>query len=177
MLFVVRTKGDPQTILQAAKREIWAVNKDIPFSRAVTMNQLVSKSLGERRFTLLLLISFAALALLLAAVGIYGLISFTTGQRTHEIGVRIALGAQPRDITGMILKQGMWLALVGVGAGLVAALALTRFLRQMLFGVSPTDPATFALPALLLGCVALIACYVPARRATKVDPLVTLRAE
>ncbi|HEY9282790.1 MAG TPA: ABC transporter permease, partial [Pyrinomonadaceae bacterium] len=177
MLFVVRAQGDPQMILQAAKREIWAVNKDIPFSRAVTMNQLVSKSLGERRFTLLLLSSFAALALLLAAVGIYGLVSFTTGQRTHEIGVRVALGARPRDITGMILKQGLWLALAGVGAGLVAALALTRFLRQMLFGVSATDPATFALPALLLCCVALIACYVPARRATKVDPLVALRAE
>jgi putative ABC transport system permease protein len=177
MLFVVRTKGDPQSILQAAKKEIWAVNKDIPFSRAVTMNQLVSKSLGERRFTLLLLSSFAALALLLAAVGIYGLVSFTTGQRTHEIGVRVALGAQPRDIVGMILKQGLWLALAGVGVGLAAALALTRFLRQMLFGVSATDPATFALPALLLCLVALAACYVPARRATKVDPMNALRYE
>ena len=177
MIFVVRAKGDPQAILQAAKKEVWAVNRDVAFSQAVTVNQLVSKSLGERRFTLLLLSSFAALALALAAVGIYGLVSFTTGQRTHEIGVRVALGARPRDITGMILRQGLWLALAGVGAGLVAAFALTRFLRQMLFGVSATDPATFALPALLLCLVALAACYLPARRATRVDPMEALRYE
>jgi putative ABC transport system permease protein len=177
MIFVVRTKGEPQQILQAAKNEIWAINKDIPFSRAVTMNQLVMKSLGERRFTLLLLGSFAALSLVLAAVGIYGLISFTTVQRTHEIGLRVALGAGRADIMRMILKQGLRLALAGVGVGIIAAYVLTRFLREMLFGVSVTDPATFILPSLLLCCVALIACYVPAWRATKVDPMIALRYE
>ncbi|HLL74218.1 MAG TPA: ABC transporter permease [Pyrinomonadaceae bacterium] len=177
MIFVVRTKGDPQSLLQAAKKEVWAVNKDIPFSRAVTMNQLVAKSLGERRFTLLLFGSFAALSLLLAAVGIYGLVSFTTGQRTHEIGIRVALGAGRADIVRMILKQGLWLVLAGVGAGLAAAFALTRFLGGMLYGVSATDPVTFSLPALLLCLVALAACYLPARRATKVDPMEALRYE
>jgi putative ABC transport system permease protein len=177
MIFVVRTASDPQSLLPAIKSQIWAVNKDIAFDRAVTIKQLLAKSLEERRFALLLVGSFALIALLLAGVGIYGMISFTTGQRTHEIGVRMALGAQTRDILKMILRQGLILTLSGVCLGLTGAVILTRFLQSMLFGVSATDPVTFVVISLLLTAVALLASYIPARRAMKVDPMVALRYE
>ncbi len=177
MIYVVRTNIDPQTLLPSVKGAVWAVNKDIAFDRAVTMGQLMTKSLGERRFTLLLLGSFALLSLALAGVGIYGLISFSTSQRTHEIGVRLALGAAERDIFKLIIGQGMILTLAGVGLGVVVALAATRFISGLLFGVSALDPATYAAVALMLSAVALLACYVPARRAMKVDPMVALRYE
>jgi putative ABC transport system permease protein len=177
MTYVVRTAADSLTLLPAVKKEIWAVNKNLPFTSTATVEQLVSRTLDQRRFTLLLLGSFAALALLLAAVGLYGLISFTTRQRTHEIGVRMALGAQARDITRLVVREGLLLALPGVAIGVAGAWALTRFLSGLLFGVSATDPVTFAALSTLLLVVALLACYIPARRAAKVDPMVALRYE
>jgi putative ABC transport system permease protein len=177
MAIVVRTISDPETLLPAAKEQIRAINKDQPFYSINTMDALVSRSLGERRFNLLLLCAFATIALVLAGVGIYGLISFSISQRTHEIGVRMALGARARDITRMILGEGIALALAGVTAGVVGALVLTRLLKGFLFGVTPTDPVTFAAISVLLVALALVASYLPARRATRVDPMVALRYE
>src|ERR1051325_1022239 len=177
MTYVVRTSVDPQALLPAVKKEIWTVNKSQPFSSIATMEQLVSRSLAERRFSLLFLTTFAAIALALAGVGIYGLISFNTSQRTHEIGVRMALGADRRDIFKLVVGQGMALTLAGVALGLAAAFALTRYLSSLLYGVSATDPLTFAGVAALLTLVALAACYIPARRAMKVDPMEALRYE
>jgi putative ABC transport system permease protein len=177
MTIVVRTNSDPLALLPSLKNEIWAINKDQPFYDIATMEQLVSGSLVERRFHLLLLGTFAAIALLLAGVGIYGLISFSTSQRTHEIGIRMALGAQTSDIMNMILGEGVVLVLIGIAIGLAGALALTRFLKSFLFGITTTDPITYAAISLLLISVALFACYIPARRAMKVDPMVALRHE
>jgi putative ABC transport system permease protein len=164
-------------LVAAVKDQIWVVDKDQTIWAVRTMEEIVARWLAPRRFNLLLLGVFAALALALASVGIYGVISYAVSQRTHEIGVRLALGAQQRDILKLIVGQGLALTLGGVALGLLASLALTRWLESLLFDVSTTDPMTFAGVALLLTLVALLACYVPARRATKVDPLVTLRHE
>ena len=176
-IFVVRTKGDADALVQAIKARIWESDKTQPFYAVTTMDQLVRDSLKARRFNLVLLSALAALALSLAAIGIYGVMSFTTGQRTHEIGVRMALGAGTIDIIRLVVGQGMALTLTGIGAGLLASFALTRFLSSLLFNVTSTDPLTFASITILLSAVALLACYIPARRATKVDPLVALRYE
>jgi len=144
---------------------------------AIITLALVTRSLRERRFNLLLLSAFAAIALLLAGVGIYGLISFSISQRTHEIGLRMALGARTRDITRMVLGEGIALALIGIGAGVVGALLLTRLLKSFLFGITPTDPVTFTSISVLLVALALLASYLPARRAARVDPMVALRHE
>jgi putative ABC transport system permease protein len=141
------------------------------------MEQTISGSLAGRRFTMLVLIIFAATALLLAAVGIYGVMSYAVTRRTHELGIRVALGSSRREIVGLVLRQGMRLAAIGLAGGLVAALALTRLMAGLLYGVRPADPATLAAVALLLGGIALLACYIPARRATAVDPVVALRCE
>ena len=177
MTFVVRTDSDPLALLPAVKREVWAVNRNLPFYSVATMDQLVADTLKERRLSLALLGTFAMLALAVAAVGLYGLVSFSTSQRTHEIGVRMALGAQRRDIVKLILGEGLLLTIVGVVLGAAGAFVLTSFMRGLLFGVTSTDPATYAAVAILLTCVALLACYLPARRATKVDPLIALRVE
>ena len=175
MHLVVRTSADPLSLLPDVKNQLWSVYKEQPIARIATIEQLLSESLQERRFTLAILGSFALIALMLTGVGVYGLISFSTRQRTHEIGVRMALGAQTRDILKMIIRQGLVLTASGVGLGLLGAVILTRFLQSMLFGVSATDPLTFIIISLLLAAVALVASYIPARRAMRVDPMVALR--
>jgi putative ABC transport system permease protein len=173
----LRTAGDPGTLGDAIRPEVEAVDPNVPVYAVRTMEDVIARSMAERRFALQILGFFAGVALLLAAIGIYGVMAYTFSQRRHEIGIRMAFGAEPRDILRMALSEGMTLVAVGLGSGLVGALILTRFLRSMLYAVSPNDPLTFvALPA-LLAAVALLACFVPARRATQVDPLVALRDE
>jgi putative ABC transport system permease protein len=174
---VVRTAGDPLNLAHAVRQQVSAINPNIPVLDVMSMEQRIVRSLGHRRFQMLLFGLFAAVALFIAMVGIYGVISYAVSQRTHEIGIRMALGAQASDVLRMVVWRGMSLTLIGVALGLAAALALTRVMKNLLFEVSATDPATFTLIALLLVGVALIASYIPARRATKVDPLQALRHE
>ncbi|MEK6323110.1 MAG: ABC transporter permease [Acidobacteriota bacterium] len=177
MTMVVRTTGDPLNLVAAARNEVLAVKADQPISNIHTMEELLSNSIAQRRFNMLLLSIFAGVALVLSAVGIYGVMSYSVAQRTHELGVRMALGAQTSHVVSLVVKQGMTLALAGVGIGLAAAFALTRIMASLLYGVSATDPMTFSVIAVLLASVALLACYLPARRATKVDPMIALRYE
>jgi predicted permease len=175
--FAVRTATDPKMFLATVQREVAALDPNLAVTSVATMEQLVATNLARPRFNAVLLNWLSGLALLLAAVGIYGVVAYSVAQRTGELGIRIALGAQGRDILKLILGQGMQLVVIGVGIGWAAALALTRVMSTLLYGVSATDPLTFILVALLLAGVALLACYVPARRATKVDPMVALRYE
>ena len=177
MSLVIRTSSNPLSLAAALKSQIQVIDKDLPIDDAKTMQQLLAESSSGRRFNMLLLSVFAAVALVLAIVGIYGVMSYTVARRTHEIGIRVAVGAQPLDVFRMVIGQGMKLAIIGVACGLVGAFGLTRLMTTMLFGVEPTDPATFVSIAVLLTGVTLVACYIPARRATKVDPLVALRYE
>jgi putative ABC transport system permease protein len=177
MTLAVRTKGAPLDLAGAVRQKILSADPNQPAFNVNTMEHVVAESIGQRRFAMMLLAIFAALALLLAVVGIYGVMSYTVTQRTHEIGIRMALGARAGDIVRMVVRQGMALTLAGVVFGVVAALLLTRVISSMLFGVTATDPATFATIPVLLGAVALLACFIPARRATKVDPMVALRYE
>jgi putative ABC transport system permease protein len=174
---VIRTEDDPTRIIATVKNQIWSVDREQPLSRIQTMEEVIAGSVAPRRFNTLLLGIFAALALALAAVGIYGVISYTVSQRTHEIGIRMALGAQRSTVLSIIVKEGMTLVLAGVVVGLAASFAVSRLTTSLLFGVNASDPLTFAVVTLILSMVALLACYLPARRATKVDPLVALRYE
>ncbi len=177
MFVVVRAAKDPMSLASAVRGAVRAVDKDQPAFKVLTMDQMLSDSLAQRRLSVTLLGVFAVVAMVLAAVGLYGVISYSVTQRTNEIGIRIALGAPRRDIFKMVVGQGMVLTLVGIGLGVGGALALTRVMSSLLFGVTPTDPVTFAIIPLILTAVALAACFVPARRATRVDPMVALRYE
>jgi len=172
-----RTAADPGKIGDAIRREVQSVDPDVPVFAVRSMEEVVARSMAERRFALEILGFFAFIALLLACIGIYGVMAYTFSQRTHEIGIRIALGAQRQHILRLALGEGMLLVAFGLAAGLFGALLLTQFLRSMLFAVKPTDPVTFIAIAALLTAVALLACYIPAHRATRVDPLVALREE
>jgi len=174
---VVKTESDPSAMINAIRREILAVDKDQAVFNVTTLEQLLGDSIQTRKFFMVLLLVFAGLALMLAAVGIYGVMSYIASQRTHEIGIRMALGAQAKDVLKLIIGNGMFLALIGVALGLGSAFVVTRVMAGLLFGVTTTDAATFVTVSLGLIAVALLACYLPARRATKVDPLVALRYE
>ena len=163
--------------LQAVLTVLMGLDKDQPISQVRTMEEVVALPLAQQRFSMVLLGIFAGLALTLAAVGIFGVISYSVAQRTHEIGIRMALGAQRHDVLRLVVGQGFVLALIGVTVGLAAAFGLTRLMSSLLFGVRSTDPATFAIVSIALTGVALLASYIPARRATKVDPMVALRYE
>jgi len=175
--FTVRTAGDPMAALGAVRSAVRGVDADLPLANVNTMETLVEQSTGPRRFSMLLIGTFAGLAVLLASIGLYGVMSYTVTQRTRELGVRVALGAGAREVMGLVLGQGARLAVTGVAIGLVAAVALTRVMQGMLFGISATDPVTFTMIPLLLVAVALVASYIPARRAMKVDPIEALRSE
>lgn len=174
---VVRTASEPGSLASAIEWEVRAVDKDQAVSDVRTMEELLARSIGQRRFNMLLLLTFAVLALALASVGLYGVMSYSVTQRTHEIGIRMALGAGPRDVLKLVVGQGLVLTLLGVGIGLVAAFGLTRLMSSLLYGVRADDPATFGFVSLLLIAVALLASYIPARKAANVDPTVALRYE
>jgi putative ABC transport system permease protein len=177
MTVVARTQSEPAALAQAVKQQIWKIDSQLPVSKVKTMSTVSAESFAARRFNMLLLAIFAGLALALAAVGIYGVMSYAVTQRTQEIGIRMALGARAPDVLKLVLRNGMGLTLIGVVIGLGGGFALTRLLATLLFGVKPTDTPTFFAVSVVLVFVALLACYIPARRATKVDPLVALRYE
>jgi predicted permease len=174
---VLRTEGDPTAIMSSVRRAVAELDSREVVYAVQTMDEVLARSLAARRLSMLLLSAFAVLALLLSCIGIYGVISHLVGQRTQEIGVRMALGAQPSDVMRLVLGQGAKMAILGVVIGMAAALGLTRLMASQLFGVTPHDPLTFVSVGLILIVVALLACYLPARRAVRVDPLIALRCE
>ena len=178
MALVVRSEGaDPNGLAPAVRGEVRALDKDLPVYDVRPMGDIVDEALSAKRLAMSLMAFFALGALALAAVGLYAVMSYTVAQRTHEIGIRLALGAQARDILRLVVGQGLLLVIVGLALGLAGALALTRVMSSILYGVSATDPLVFGVVAAVLAVAALLACYVPARRATRVDPTTALRAE
>jgi putative ABC transport system permease protein len=177
MTLVIRTKVPVAGVVEDVKKQVWSLDSQIPVSSIQSMDDLLAVSVAQERFNMLLLGSFAALAVALAGVGIYGMVAYRMNQRTHEIGVYIALGAQRRDVLRLVMKDGMKLGLLGIVLGLAGAIALTRVMVSLLFDVKPTDPATLIGVALLLAAVAMLACYIPARRALSIHPMTALRHE
>jgi predicted permease len=174
---VIRTTGDPQSLAGAARQAVWSIDRDQPVSNVMTLDDLLDEEVAQRRVQAMLLGALAALALILACVGIYGVLSYLVTQRTQEIGVRVALGADAAHVFRTVASQGMGLTAIGIVTGLIASLLLSRLLITLLFGVNPTDPLTYAGAVAVFTAVALLACYIPARRAAKVDPMVALRYE
>ena len=177
MILVVRTATAPASLTAAVRGEIAAVDSRQPVWNVATMEDVVSTSAAQRRFSMTLFVLFGVLATVLAAVGIYGVISYTVAQRTREIGIRMALGADAGAVLQMVLRDGFRLALIGIAVGVAGAFGVARLISNLFFGVKPDDPFTFAVAPLVLAAVALLACYIPARRATRVDPLEALRYE
>jgi putative ABC transport system permease protein len=177
MRLAIHTSSDPKAIVPAVRQQLLAVDKDQPVTEIKTMEQFLAESVSTRHLNMVVLSFFAAFALILSTIGVYGVISYSVAERTHDIGIRMALGARPADVLRLVVGEGLRLALVGVGIGLVAFFFLARWLEAELFGVKATDPLTLLSVVLLLTGVALLACYVPARRATKVDPIAALRYE
>ena len=180
MYLVVRASSkldNPATLASAVQNAVWSLDKDLPVAHVLTMEQLLAESVEQPRFRTVLVEIFALVALGLASVGIYGVLAYSVSQRRNEIGIRMALGAKRSDVLWLVVGQGMLLTFIGVAIGVTGALVLTRFLSALLYEVHPTDPATFVVMALLLVFVALSACYIPARRAMRVDPMTALRYE
>jgi putative ABC transport system permease protein len=174
---VIRTAGSPGGLAPSARRVIQSIDRDALVSEAMPLEAIVSSALGQRRFYMMLLGAFAVLALVLAAVGVYGVISYSVTQRTQEIGIRMALGAARKEVLAMVMRRGLGFAAAGLAVGLIMAMMLNRALKGLLVGVSTTDPLTLVVTAAVLLLVTVLACYVPARRATRVDPMVALRFE
>jgi putative ABC transport system permease protein len=177
MQVALRVKDDPSQVVSAAREALHSLDPDIPVGKASTLASIVDESLTQPRFSMLLVAAFGVVAVVLASIGTYGVISYSVKRRTREIGIRLALGAERRDVFRMVIGHGARMAGLGIAIGLVAALAMTRLIANQLYGVQATDPPTFASVALLMIIVALLACYVPARQATRVDPTVALRCE
>jgi putative ABC transport system permease protein len=177
MHLIVRTTGDPLAVTPAVRRLIAAIDPEVPLARTRTLEQLMDESVARPRFRTTLLALFATVALVLAAIGLYGVMMYAVSRRTREMGIRMALGARPADVRNMVIRDGLTLAATGVALGIVCALALTQVMTNLLFGISATDPATFIGVALLLIAVALGACWLPARRAAGSDPILALRSE
>ena len=174
---VVRAAGEPMAVANAVKAAIWRLDREQPVWRVRPLTTSIEEQLGSRQFTMRLLATFAALAMLLAVIGVYGVMSYAVARRTQEMGVRMALGARATQVVRLVLGQGLRTIGLGIAIGLAASVAATRLIRAQLFGVEPTDPLTFAWAPIALAVVATIACYLPARRASRVDPVVALRSE
>jgi putative ABC transport system permease protein len=177
MTMILETGVPPTSLTDAVRAEVYAVDSSLPVSNVSTLDAIVAKSISQQRFYMLLLTIFAGVALALAAIGIFGVLSYAVSQRTREIGIRMALGAQARSVVRLIVRQALLLVACGVAAGLALGLLLSQTMTKMLFDIQPTDPATYAVVSAVLAAVALVASYVPARRATRVDPIVALRSE
>jgi putative ABC transport system permease protein len=177
MTVLLNAAVPPMSLADAVRAEVYAIDGNLPVSNVSTLDAIVARSISQQRFYMLLLTIFAAVALALAAVGIFGVLSYAVSQRTREIGIRMALGAQSRTVIRLVVRQAMLLVVIGVAAGLSGGLVLSQTMTRMLFDVRPTDPATYAAVAAVLAVVALAASYLPARRATRVDPIVALRAD
>jgi ABC-type antimicrobial peptide transport system permease subunit len=174
---VIRSGGDPAALTSTVRQRLRAIDPDLPIYNVQTMGERVADSLARRRFAMLLLTLFAGIALCLSTIGIYGVMAYLVTQGTRELGIRMALGCTPRGVAALVIRNGMGIALAGVALGVIGAFALTRFMSSLLFGIRASDPLTFGAVSLLLAAVALIASYVPGRRAARIDPMTSLRSE